>query len=61
MELVLNILCVLGVIFCCGFIGLCGYLVYKGGQTFMTLALMMFGIMPEDSDLKKDKKDKNKK
>ena len=58
MELVLNILCVLGVIFCCGFIGLCGYLVYKGGQMFITLALMMFGIMPEDLDSNKDKNKK---
>ena len=45
-------------IFACLFLGGLSYLIYKGVQAFLTLALMIFGIMPEDTkkDKKKDKK-----
>lgn len=47
------------IIFSCAFLGIICYLIYKGAQSFLTLALMIFGIMPEDT--KKDKKEDKKK
>lgn len=50
------------IIFSCAFLGIICYLIYKGAQSFLTLALMIFGIMPEDTkkDKKEDKKQKKK-
>ena len=49
------------VIVSCAFLGALSYLVYKGAEMFLTLALMIFGIMPEDTKKDDKKKDKKKK
>lgn len=53
---------ILMIIVSCLFLGGLAYLIYKGAEMFLTLALMIFGIMPEDTkkDKKKDKKKKQK-